>query len=114
MYTKDSKLITSESSIKTLKDPPKTATATITSPEKGTGTSGFHIFRKVKLIWILLKQDTVSGNGISLAICKSASRFRVQTDKDNHASTPPLSFLQARMPFLPPNQKRQSTEGFTL
>jgi len=44
MYTKDSKLITSESSIKTLKDPPKTATATITSPEKGTGTSGFHIF----------------------------------------------------------------------
>jgi len=26
-------------------------------------------------------------------------------------STPPLSFLQARMPFLPPNQQRQSTEG---
>jgi len=30
---------------------------------------------------------------------------------DNHASTPPLNFLQARMPFLPPNQQRQSTEG---
>ena len=32
---------------------------------------------------------------------------------DNHASTQPLSFLQAgrRMPFLPPNQQRQSTEG---
>ena len=30
---------------------------------------------------------------------------------DNHSSTPPLSFLQARMPFLPPNQQRQSTEG---
>jgi len=29
---------------------------------------------------------------------------------DNHASTPPLSFLD-RMPFLPPNQQRQSTEG---
>ena len=27
----------------------------------------------------------------------------------NHASTPPLSFLD-RMPFLPPNQQRQSTE----
>jgi len=32
-----------------------------------------------------------------------------QTDK--HASTPPLSFFTGRMPFLPPNQQRQSTEG---
>jgi len=32
---------------------------------------------------------------------------------DNHASTPPLSFLTGRMPFLPPNQQRQSTEGRT-
>jgi len=31
---------------------------------------------------------------------------------DNHASTPPLSFLH-RMPFLPPNQQRQSTEEKT-
>jgi len=30
---------------------------------------------------------------------------------DNHASTPPLSFYTGRMPFLPPNQQRQSTEG---
>ena len=29
---------------------------------------------------------------------------------DNHASTTPL-FLTGRMPFLPPNQKRQITEG---
>jgi len=29
---------------------------------------------------------------------------------DNHASTPPLSFT-GRMPFLQPNQQRQSTEG---
>ena len=29
---------------------------------------------------------------------------------DNHASTPPL-FFTGRMPFLPPNQQRQSTEG---
>jgi len=29
---------------------------------------------------------------------------------DNHASTPPLSFFAGRMPFLPPNQQRQSTE----
>ena len=30
---------------------------------------------------------------------------------DNHASTRPLSFFTGRMPFLPPNQQRQSTEG---
>jgi len=30
---------------------------------------------------------------------------------DNHTSTPPLSFFTGRMPFLPPNQQCQSTEG---
>jgi len=31
---------------------------------------------------------------------------------DNHTSTPPLlCFFTGRMPFLPPNQQRQSTEG---
>jgi len=29
---------------------------------------------------------------------------------DNHARTPPLSLFTGRMPFLPPNQQRQSTE----
>ena len=33
---------------------------------------------------------------------------------DNHASTPPLSFFTGRMPFLPPNQQRQSTEARLL
>jgi len=32
--------------------------------------------RKVKPIWILLKQETVSGSGISWVICKSAPRSR--------------------------------------
>ena len=32
--------------------------------------------RKVKSIWILLKQETVSGSGISWAICKSALSSR--------------------------------------
>jgi len=32
--------------------------------------------RKVKPIWILLKQETLSGSGIRWAICKSASRSR--------------------------------------
>ena len=40
-------------------------------------------------------------------------RMQVSTSlqTDNHASTPPLSFFTGRMPFLPPNQQRQSTEG---
>jgi len=33
---------------------------------------------------------------------------------DNHASTPPLSFFTGRMPFLPSNQQRQSTEGIVF
>ena len=32
---------------------------------------------------------------------------------DNHTSTPLLSFFTGRMPFLPPNQQRQSTEFLT-
>jgi len=40
-------------------------------------------------------------------MCKSAPRSR----QDNHTSTPWLSFFAGRMPFLPPNQQRQSTEG---
>jgi len=40
-----------------------------------------------------------------MQVCTSS----LQTD--NHASTPPLSFFTGRMPFLPPNQQRQSTEG---
>ena len=31
---------------------------------------------------------------------------------DNHASTPPVKFFTGCMPFLPPNQQRESTEGW--
>ena len=33
---------------------------------------------------------------------------------DNHANTPPLSFFTGRMPFLPPNQQRQSTVSVSI
>jgi len=33
---------------------------------------------------------------------------------DNHTNTRLRSFFTGRMPFLPPNQQRQSTEGETL
>ena len=63
--------------------------------------------RKVKPIWILLKQETVSSSGIRWAIRKSASRSRQITTPAPHHS----SFFTGRMPFLPPNQQCQSTEG---
>ena len=47
-----------------------------------------------------------SGSGISWAICKSASRSRQITTPTTHHSV-----FTGRMPFLPPNQQRQSTEG---
>ena len=62
--------------------------------------------RKVKPIWILLKQETVSGSGISWTICKFAPHSR--------QITTPAQFFTGRMPFLPHNQQRQSTEGITL
>jgi len=42
--------------------------------------------RKVKPIWILLKQETVSGSGISWAICKSAPHSRHTTMPAPHHS----------------------------
>ena len=82
---------------------------TYTHPFNGpfSGTTRVSQDQKGKPIWILLKQETVSGSGISWAICKSGSRSR----QDNHASTQPLKFFTGRMPFLPSNQQRQSTEG---
>ena len=61
---------------------------------------------KVKPIWILLKQETVSGSGISWAVCKSAPRSRQKPRQH-----PTTQFFTGRMPFLPPNQQRQSIEG---
>ena len=34
-----------------------------------------------------------------------------QSTEGTNASTPPLSFFTGRIPFLPPNQQHQSTEG---
>ena len=42
--------------------------------------------RKVRQIWILLKQETVSGSGISWAICKSAPLSRQKTTPAPHHS----------------------------
>ena len=50
------------------------------------GLPGWAGTRKVKPIWILLKQEKVSGSGISWAICKSASQSRQTTMPVPHDS----------------------------
>jgi len=50
------------------------------------GLPGWAGTRKVKPIWILLKQETVSVSGISSAICKSASCSRQITTPASHHS----------------------------
>ena len=72
-----------------------------------SGTTRVSRYQKGKPVWILLKQETVSGSGISWAVCKSALRSRQITTPAPHHSR----FFTGRMPFLPPNQQCQSTEG---
>jgi len=50
------------------------------------GLSRWANTRKAKTIWILLKQETVSGSGISWAICRSAPRSILITMPTPHHS----------------------------
>jgi len=75
-------------------------THTHTHPFNGrfSGLPGWAGTRKVKPVWILLKQVTVSGTGISWAICKSAPRSRQITTPAPHYSV----FSQAGCPSCRP------------
>ena len=55
-------------------------------PFKTAHFPGLPSTRKVKPIWILLKEETVSGSGISWAICKSATHSRQITMPAPHHS----------------------------
>jgi len=84
---------------------------THTHPFNGplSGTTQVGRYQKVKPIWILLKQETVIGSGISWAICKSAPRSR-----QNHSSTPPLCFLQARCPSCHPTNSVKALKAIIM
>jgi len=71
------------------------------------GLPGWAGTRKVKPIWTLPKQETVSGSGISWAVCKSLQR-------DSHASTPPLSFLQAEFPSCRPTNSVKALKALII
>ena len=75
-----------------------------------SGLPGWAGTRKAKPIWVLLKQETVSGSGISWAIiCKSAPRSRQITMPAPHHSV----FYRPDALPAPPNQQCQSTEDAT-
>jgi len=46
-----------------------------------------------------------------VAVASAGLYANLHLTTDSHANMPPVSFFTGRMPFLPPNQQRQSTEG---
>jgi len=74
------------------------------------GLPGWAGTRKVKPIWILLKQETVSGSGISWAMCKSAPRFRQIAMPAPHHSV----FLQAGCPSCRPTNSIKALKAILL
>ena len=74
------------------------------------GVPGWAGTRKVKPIWILLKQETVSGSGISWDICKSAPRSRQITMPAPHHSV----FLQARCPPCRPTNSVKALKALSV
>jgi len=71
------------------------------------GLPGWAGSKKVKPVWILLKQETVSGSGIRWAICKSAPCSRQITMPAAHHS----SFLQAGCPSCRPTNSVKVLEA---
>jgi len=70
------------------------------------GLPGWAGTRKVKTNLDFTEARDMGGSDISWAVCKSAPRCRQITMPAPHHSV-----FTGRMPFLPPNQQRQSTEG---
>ena len=66
--------------------------------------------RKVKPIWILLEQETVSGSGISWAICKSTYRSRqITTPAPHHSVFYRPDALPVAQPTVSKHWRRTST-----
>ena len=74
------------------------------------GLPGWAGTRKAKPIWILLKQETLSGSGISWAICKSAPSSRQTTTPAPHHSI----FLQAGCPSCRPTNSVKALKAWNF
>ena len=82
---------------------------TYTHPFNGplSGTTRVSWYQKGKTIWILLKQETVSGSGISWVVCKSAPRSRQITMPAPHHS----NFLQTGCPSCRPTNSTKALKA---
>ena len=79
-----------------------------------SGTTQVSRYQKVKPIWILLKQETVSGNSISwdIHVCKSAPRSRqITTPAPHHSVFYRPDALPAAQPTASKHWRQLSTEG---
>ena len=68
------------------------------------GLPGWAGTRKIKSIWILLKQETVSGSGISWAVCQSAPHSRQITTPAPHRS---VFYRPDALPAAEPTASKQ-------
>ena len=73
------------------------------------GLPGSVSTRKVKPIWLLLKQETVSLQWHQLGCMQVCTSLQT----DNHASTPPLSFVQAGCPSCRPTNSVKALKAET-
>jgi len=92
---------------------PKT-TNTHTHPFKSplSRTSRVSRYQKDKPIWILLKQETVSGSGICWAICKSAPRSRqITTPAPYHSVLYRPDALPAAQPTVSKHWRQQTKDN---
>ena len=67
-------------------------------------------YQKGKTNLDFTKQETVSGSGISWAIMQVCTSLQT----DNHASTPPLSFLQAGCPSCRPTNSVKALKAVNM
>ena len=76
------------------------------------GLPGWAGTRKVKPIWVLLKQETVSGSGISWAICKTAPPSRqITTTAPHHSVFYRPDALPAAQPTASKHWRHNSAEA---
>ena len=73
------------------------------------GLPGWAGTRKVKPIWILLKQEIVSGSGISWTICKSASWSRQISMQAPHRS---VFYRPDALPATQPTASKHSRHTY--
>jgi len=75
------------------------------------GLPGWAGTRKVKPIWILLKQETMSGSSISWAICKSAPCSRQTTTPAPHHS---VFYRSDALPAAKPTSSKHWRQSHNL